>query len=258
MKIIQLSEGDAIASVADLHIMNNRGLRNIEIFCDIMDATQPKALVLDGDIRDKWGATDNQINHTHSWQRIIDTCERRDEMQLDTYYVLGNHDWQAKQIDLPWAHFGESFTFKLGDKTILYIHGWQFDIVWQGIAGIPGIAPTAFFIATRMPWLMAPLYNCIVGKNTPGRKRQRIISASENGEKHLVDTISNDWTKHIGFVHLRAMQYAKAHNLSVVMGHTHCPIPHNGLIADNGNLPEDGIYVVASKYGIKLEDVNAW
>lgn len=215
-----------IVSVSDLHIFDDSRYDKVCTLCDFIDEAAPDLLVLNGDIGDPWRSKWCDIIECRSWLRLMRTCWHRDTQGLKTVWIHYNHDYNAKDAYLPWAEMCSEYR----EGQYLFMHAWEFDMAWGGIFGLPGIAPIAFWLSRHCPQLMVPLYNWLFGNRGKAPSQQ----------KH---TARDDWNYHIGIIHLRARAYAQKKGVSIIIGHTHCPTPYDGLIADDGDMVDSFSYI---------------
>ena len=203
----------------DWHIHDDSRLRVVEQMCDKIALLQPSVLLL-SEVADPWRQSWQQILKTQSWCRLQSIVADREAEGLQTYWLLGNHEFNAKQRYLPAA----KIVHKYRTADICVLHGWQFDTVWAGVGKLPGIAPVARFISLRFPRLMIPIYRVLLrrSKQTPGELKQ--------------EGFADEWTMAIETVHARARAYAQKQHCRLIIGHTHCPLRFDGLIADWGDM----------------------
>jgi UDP-2,3-diacylglucosamine pyrophosphatase LpxH len=203
-----------IVVVSDLHIDDtdqNMGL--VESLCDAILIQHPDTLVLNGDIDDPWKAARADIHETDSWDELRRMVTRRYDRGLRTIWIANNHDHGAKPKYLP----GCEVMTRYAEGRYVFVHGWEFDGVWNIIS------PVAFLITTRFPRLMVPIYHLLYGNRTPGQKKAAGAS---------------DWTLGVETIHSRARLRAKKEKKIYIIGHTHCPVPFDGLIANAGDLTD--------------------
>jgi hypothetical protein len=218
-----------LVSVSDFHIHDDSRLDIIKIFVQKMDALGPDILVYLGDVGDPWEQTWDVIRETQSWKELGELNRRRRRQGLTNIWVNRNHDYSAKRRYLPGARMkpeyrADGFSFK---------HGWEFDWIWNGfdvvwnIPLFPGISRMAYWLSSTFPRLSIWLWSCLrvlpcFNKVTP--YQQKAMGLGE------------DWNRHVGLIHLRAMDYAQRTKVRLVIGHTHCPMVYADLLADDGDM----------------------
>lgn len=208
--------------VTDLHIHNDDTLDDVIKLCEDVRNKKPDVFILGGDILDPWMATWDVLLETQSWKEIKKLVKERYAEGYKTIWFPYNHDYGAKPDYLPGAELKQSHK----EGKWLFLHGWEFDIGWGGMGGLPGIAPLAFWIATHCPQIMIHIFNFLYGKDEKARSLSRMKAIGD---------YNDDWTLKVHLLHGRAMQYAKKHKLYLAIGHTHCPTPFNNLIIDAGD-----------------------
>ena len=209
-----------IIDASDIHIHTDTAPYIMFDFAKIVAKEEPDLLVLNGDIADPWKSTWNEILKSSAWKILQGLVGMRTAKGLRTVYINRNHDYNAK----PEYLVGAELTPSLKVDNYLFVHGWEFDLSWN-----PFVAPIAFAISKYTPKLMLPIYNALF--------------PSCSDEKNHSGEMCDDWNLHVGMIHLRAMQYAKANDLKVFIGHTHNPLPFNGLIADSGDMVDSFSYL---------------
>lgn len=229
-----------IISTSDWHIFNDSRYDKICQLCDLIDRERPDLLVLNGDIGDPWKTPWVEIIKTNSWMRLQKTCLVRSRLALETIYINRNHDYNAKPAYLPWAKLCGEYR----EGGYLFMHGWEFDVSWGGIFGLPGIAPVAFWLSRKTPWLMIPIYNLLFRRRgkTPNQRKQRSAGVTTLPTVENI-ALRDEWTWQIGTIHLQAMKRAKKEGLDITIGHTHCPKPYDGLMVDDGDMTDSFTYV---------------
>ncbi len=207
-----------IVSVSDLHIHDDSRFNKVQLLCSTICQLNPEILVFNGDIADTWAASWDEIMRTSSWwhlQRLIDW--HYSSWGQKTFYIRGNHDHQIE--------------FKIPGLTVLdhllippyyFIHGWQFDVVWGGIGWLPGIYPAAFWLNSHFPRLSVRLWRLLNRGHTPAVQKAR--------------GLTEDWNRHVGVIHLRALDYAIRNKLRLVIGHTHTPATCDSVLTDDGDM----------------------
>ena len=247
---------DAIIA-SDFHIHDDSHLKQVSTFCDLVDSEKPSLLILNGDIGDPWEEPWEAILKTSSWKRLSHTCELRDQMQLETIWINRNHDFNAKWRYLPHVHLRGRYYFETTYQVktpefhltksfrIMCLHGWEFDLSWGGLGFLPGVSELAFWMSTHFPQFMIPTYHLLFGRRTPGMLKKKIIPES----RKTVD----DWDLHVGVIHLRARGWARGHNVAVIIGHTHCPTPFDGLIVDSGDMIDSFSYARLKDGNLELK-----
>lgn len=221
-----------IVSVSDFHIHDDSKLGKIKEFKERMDKLKPDILILLGDIGDPWEETWDVIRGTQSWEVLEELCSNRKNEKLATIWVHQNHDYSAKKGYLPVELRKEEYR----KGGFLFKHGWQFDWIWNGfdciwnVPLLPGISGVAYWLSSKFPRLSVRLWSCLrallpcFNKETPYQQKAR--GARE------------DWNRHVGLIHLRAMDYAKRKKARLVIGHTHCPMVYDELLADDGDMTD--------------------
>lgn len=233
-----------IINVSDFHTWNDNHLDSMIEFCNIVYVEKPDLLVLNGDIGDPWKDSWGNITKTKSWITLNRLCADRFVDGLRTVYIEGNHDNNIKKEYLHYVNIKRSHK----EGNYLFMHGWEFDISWRGLGKIWGIASIAFWISIHAPWLMVPLYRLLYGKSTPSKEKEkamRTVLELNPFESFEIDGIEglNEWSYHIGVMHLRAMDYAIKNNVTLVMGHTHYPTNFNNIVFDSGDMEDSFSYV---------------
>ena len=240
-----------IVSVSDFHIHDDSRLEKVEAFTREMDTLKPDVIVFLGDIGDPWEATWDKIMETKSWKALGELGLRRRgqgrEKGLDTVWINRNHDYSAKRNYLSGVRLSQHPRRVDG---FLFMHGWEFDWIWNGfdiiwdIPLLPGISGLAYWLSSTFPrfsiWLWARLRSLPgLPKETPYQQKAR-----EPGD---------DWNRHVGLVHLRAMDYAKRKKVSLVIGHTHCPGICEQLLADDGDMVDSFsfLYIKDGKWELR-------
>jgi predicted MPP superfamily phosphohydrolase len=250
---------DAIV-FSDAHLHGgDESLDKIKLLRDIIEKEKPAIVILNGDILDRWQAPWEASLDSQSWKVIHDMILKRKEDHLQTYYVKGNHDWTVQKKFVSDPKLCSYLELVVGGKRYLFIHGWQFDVIWSGIWYIPGISRLAFFIATKMPWMMSGIYHCLYKNHTPAKKKEKALGLCKKRQS-AADTSAamdafSEWTLHIGVVHLRASKYAHDHKVKTIIGHTHGPSLFNGLMADDGDMLDSFTYLYISKDGVQLKQL---
>lgn len=219
-----------IVGVGDLHICDDSRRFKLSRMFDAILAENADVTVLAGDIADPWQAPWAYIVVTETWnrlQRMVTELVNRGRLVI---WIDRNHDWPACESYLyhavicgSWRAHGTRWEFR---------HGWEFDTQWSGLGWVPGVSPIAFWIASRHPRWMVPIFRFLYGTGrSPGsRKRQ--------------GTFRQDWTWKIETGHARARLYAKKQEVNLSINHFHCPSPFDGLIIDTGDGVDSFSYVV--------------
>jgi len=236
-----------IVSVSDFHIHDDSRLEKIERFTREMDVLRPEVIVFLGDIGDPWEATWDKIRDTQSWKLLGEMGLRRSGQGLDTVWINRNHDYSAKRDYLSGTR--KSSRPRRVDG-FLFMHGWEFDWIWNGfdiiwnIPLLPGISRVAYWLSSTFPNLSIMLWACLrvlpcFNKETPSQQKAR-------GAR-------DDWNRHVGLVHLRAMDYAKRKKVKLVIGHTHCPMVYEDLLADDGDMSDSFsfLYIKDGEWGLR-------
>lgn len=211
---------------SDTHIHNNDKVDHINHLCKYVEDRRPELLVLIGDIADPWQEKWKEIRRTQNWDRLCQLCAARDAAGLKTVYIRGNHDNGVKKEHLRGKPHQRAKTKPLKRLTIkwrhregafLFIHGWQWDPIWGRLPG-----QILFWISRNLPCLMIPLNNCLsrLKGSTPGNLKAK--------------GSADEWNKKTKHIHDMARRYARKHELTVVLGHTHYPWVNN-FIADAGD-----------------------
>lgn len=243
-----------IIGASDFHTWNDDHLDSMIEFCDVVYTEKPDLLVLDGDIGDPWKDSWQNITKTKSWKALNRLCADRFVLGLRTVYIKRNHDSNASKEHLPYAEFKGNHR----EGEYLFMHGWEFDVSWRGLGKIWGIAPIAFWISIHASWLMLPVYRLLYGKSTPAKMKEKAIEHAIAGVTqteangvgmvrwgHPEDGLEklNDWSYHVGVMHMRAMEYAIKKNVVIIMGHTHYPTNYNDQVYDCGDMIDSFSYV---------------
>ena len=218
----------SILSASDFHYHDDSRISTALNFRSLVETLKPDILVI-GEVFDPWKSPWAKILQTETHRIMEDMCKRRWLDRKETIYIRGNHDWSAKP---DYLHYTELVT-RYYYEDILFMHSWEFYIDWFLIH------PFAFWIADHKPEWMCPIYNCLYGR----RKSPREL------KKH--DTRA-DWTKQIGWAHLKVQDYAIKHRVRMVVQHSHCPTPFNGIFADDGDWFDSFSYILVGKQG-KIE-----
>ena len=220
-----------MVAASDFHIYDDSRLDIIRNFTQRMDALRPDILVYLGDVGDPWEESWDAIRATQSWREPGELNRRRRGEGLTNVWVNRNHDYSARRKYLPGACTRPEYRV----NGILFKHGWEFDWVWNGFDFIwnvplfPGISPVAYWLSSRFPRLSIFLWSRLralpcFNKETPYQQKAR--GAGE------------DWNWHAGLIHLRAMDYAQRMKVRLIMGHTHCPMVYDDLLADDGDMTD--------------------
>jgi len=218
-----------IISVSDFHIHDDSKLDMIRKFIQRVDALKPDILVYLGDVGDPWEETWDVIRETQSWKELGEMNRRRRRVALANIWVNRNHDYSAKRKYLPAAKMRAEYRV----EGLLFKHGWEFDWIWNGfdcIWNVPlflGISPVAYWLSSRFPRFSVWLWSRL--RSLPFLKEETPFQTKSRGA-------SEDWNRHVGLVHLRAMDYAKRTKVKLVIGHTHCPMVYDDLLADDGDM----------------------
>jgi predicted phosphodiesterase len=243
-----------IISASDFHIEDDSHLDAVLEFYNMVMEEKPNLLVLNGDIGDPWKAKWHDILQTESWVYLRRLTRIRSFEGLKNVCINRNHDYNMKQEHLPFAELKGSY--RVGN--FMFLHGWEFDITWRGLGKIWGVAPIAFWLSMNMPKLMIPIYKLLYGNKTPAKEKEEAITIAGGGISlieaggvsmlrwgHPEDGLEklDEWNKHIGIMHGRAMNYAVKNNVVLIMGHTHCPTNYNYKIFDDGDMVDSFSYV---------------
>jgi len=81
---------------------------------------------------------------------------------------------------------------------------------------------------------MVPIYRTFIQKKFKTPKDQK------RGDPF---TGQYEWNQHVGLIHLRARKYAHESGRKLIIGHTHCDIPFDGLIGDCGDMATDFTFI---------------
>jgi len=235
-----------IVSVSDFHIHDDFRLDIIRKFAQGMDALKPDILVYLGDVGDPWEETWDVIRGTQSWKELGELNRRRRGENLTNIWVNRNHDYSAKRKYLPGAwmkpeYRADGFFFK---------HGWEFDWVWGGFDFIwnvplfPGISRVAYWLSGKFPRFSIWLWSCL--RVLPCFKKETPYQQKARGARE-------DWNRHVGLIHLRAMNYAQRTRVRLVIGHTHCPMVYDDLLADEGDMTDSFsfLYIQDGKWELR-------
>jgi len=233
-----------IVSVSDFHIHDDSRLQKIEAFAQEMDVLKPDVLILLGDVGDPWEVTWDKIMDTQSWDVLGELGLRRHRQKLDTIWINRNHDYSARRYYLPGVRLSARPRRIDG---FLFMHGWEFDLIWNGfdiIWRIPGIAGAAFWLSATFPHFSIRLWawlRVLLGlkKKTPSQQKAR----------KEIDV----WTRHLDLIHFRAMAYAEKRKVSLVIGHTHSPGICMQLLADDGDMSDSFsfLYIKDGKWELR-------
>lgn len=224
--------------VSDFHIWNDDRLLQIETFFEAMWRERPNVLILNGDIGDPWKATWNDIRKTQSWSNLGLFCFSRKAQGLLNYYIPFNHDSNFKSDYLPYVTVVNS----LEVDEVEVRHGWEFDVAWRGIWGIPGISSVAFWIAKNHPSLMVPIYKWLYKNNTPSA---------------LKNTDPDKYTLGVAWIHQEATKYAQQKKVKLIIGHTHYPMNFDGVLADDGDMEDSFTYIRIENGNIELAHLTS-
>jgi UDP-2,3-diacylglucosamine pyrophosphatase LpxH len=235
-----------IVSVSDFHIHDDSKLEAIKKFTHKMDDLKPGVLIYLGDVGDPWEATWDEIKRTQSWKELEELSRRRYNKGLRTVWVNRNHDYSAKRGYLPGTRMAAVYRL----DGFLFMHGWEFDWIWNGfdciwnIPGLPGISRVAYWLSSTFPGFSIRLWSWLrslpcLKKETPYQTKGRMAR--------------EDWTQQIGLVHFRAMDYAQRKKVKLVIGHTHCPAVYEDLLADDGDMTDSFsfIYIQDGKWDLR-------
>ena len=235
-----------MVAASDFHIYDDSKLDIIRKFVQRVDALKPDILVYLGDVGDPWEETWDVIRETQSWKELGELNRRRRGQGLTNIWVKRNHDYSARRKYLAGAwmkpeYRADGFFFK---------HGWEFDWIWNGFDCIwnmplfPGISPVAYWLSTKFPRLSIRLWSCLralpcFNKGTPYQQKAR-------GAR-------DDWNRRVGLIHLRAMDYAQRAKVRLVIGHTHCPMVYDDLLADDGDMVDSFsfLYIQDGKWELR-------
>jgi UDP-2,3-diacylglucosamine pyrophosphatase LpxH len=237
---------NTIVSASDFHIHDDSKLEVIKRFTSEMDALKPDILIFLGDIGDPWEATWGDIRGTQSWKELEKLSRRRRNEELKTVWVNRNHDYSARRNYLS----GTTMVALYSIDDFLFMHGWEFDWIWNGfdciwnIPVLPGISGIAYWLSSTFPGFSIRLWSWLGAcpcfkKKTPYQTKARVAR--------------DDWTKLIGLVHFRAMDYAQRKKVKLVIGHTHCPMVYEDLLADDGDMVDSFsfIYIQDGKWKLR-------
>lgn len=215
-----------ILKASDFHISDDLSLPSVLTFRRLVETTNPDILILE-ELFDPWQSSWDKILATKSHHVIEELAWHRYLESKKTIYLKGNHDWSAKPDYLHYAELCNRY--QVGD--ILFLHGWEFSD-WQIIH------PFAFWFAQHHPSWAIKLYRLLYGhKKTPGALKHH--------------QTRDDWNTKIGLIHLKAQEYAIKQGVRLIIGHTHCPLPWNGLIADSGDMLDSMSFILVR--GDKIE-----
>lgn len=218
-----------ILKASDFHISDDLSLPSVLTFRSLVETSKPEILILE-ELFDPWKDGWDKILSTKSHQVIQLMAKHRLQDGQETIYLKGNHDWSAKS---DYLHYTELCTrYQVGD--ILFLHGWEFAFDWQIIS------PFAFWIAKHHPDWAIHIYHLLYGHTkTPGSLKHH--------------QTRDDWNRKIGLIHLKAMDYAIKNGVRLVVGHTHCPTPFNGIFADSGDMIDSFSYIWIHQNKIELK-----
>jgi len=218
-------------AVSDIHICEATDPEDISALVRTVIQEDPDELVLNGDIFDPWKSTWEDLSKTAARYILAGLTQWRADRGRKTVYIPRNHDYGAPQWLLPGAEHRSSYEIPAGGTDCLpwrFLHGWEFDLEWK--LGPVGVSNFAFWLATHKPGLMIPLYRALFGKDTPAQRKNR--------------GFRDDWNLAVETVHSRARLYAQRHKVNLVIGHTHCPMDFDGLVADTGDLVDSYTYLI--------------
>lgn len=213
-----------IASASDFHIWRESPVEPTRRFVGTVQAERFDIVVLNGDIFDRWKSTWLEIAMTEAYTELLGLATRRASCGLRTVIIPPNHGYGMPKGFLP--HVEVCDRYQVG--RWLFMHGWEFDVQWR--LGALGVSGFAFWLAREHPELMIPLYRLLYGG-------PKALSQT----KH---TAREDWSYGVEMVHARARRYAQMHDVNLVIGHTHCPAPFDGLLADDGDFEDSFTYAV--------------
>ena len=242
MKTISHEFGTTLAS-SDWHLWCDDRLDLVKEFCGVVRERKPEVLVFDGDLADEWKGNPGMnpwhvLVTTQSWTEVRRLTQQRANEGLFTVWVRGNHDSAAKDGYLPGVEICDRFMM----APFEFRHGWEFDIVWGGLGGIPGVQPLAWWLAENHPELALNIWQWLhskTGADSPRQQMKGMLEAEEREEVTLLD----EWTLHVGLIHTRAMQYAMANKVRLVMGHTHNPMSYGDVLYDCGDMENSFSYL---------------
>jgi len=221
-----------IIFATDAHQYDDSDLALLTRFYDYVRVKQPRLFILGGDWGDPWKAPWEQILATQSWAGLQSLAHVRADAGLQTVYLRGNHDHSIRQGYLPGATIVNRFI----DGQYEFVHGWQRDVTWRWPLSL-----IAFWIADHLPGLMVPIHSRLFGP-TPGAEKpnpQIVGRPIELADVLLYEVRAQDWNLHFGLIHTAWREHSNKHKRRVVIGHTHCLWPFDGMIADGGALYED-------------------
>lgn len=177
------------------------------------------------------------IIKTKSWCELSVLCSSRYERGKENKWINYNHDYSAKQEYLPHVDIVKRWL----EADIIFMHGWEFDIVWGGLSKFPGVSSIAFWLSINYPKQAIKVWDFlrkITNSKTPYELKQDVVM----NEK--------EWNYHVAGMHLRAAGFAIEHNLRLVMGHTHCPTLNLwGVVSDSGDMIDSFTYITIDKRG---------
>jgi hypothetical protein len=225
-----------IVSVSDFHIHDDSKLVMIRKFVQEMNDLKPDILVYLGDVGDPWEETWDVIKGTQSWKELGELNRSRWGKGLPNIWVNRNHDYSARRRYLPGARMKSEYRA----DGFFFKHGWEFDWIWNGFDFIwnlplfPGISSVAYWLSSRFPRLSIWIWSRL--RALPWFKKETPYQTKARGA-------GDEWTRHVGLLHFRAMDYAKRTKVKLVIGHTHYPMIYGELLADDGDMTDSFSYL---------------
>lgn len=210
----------------DWHIHDDSKYAKLAKFVAYIGRVKPKTLIL-SEVSDLWQADRETIEATRSWQMLRGLCVRRHLMGLETYWVLGNHEFGVGDDMLPLAKTCHEYR----DGGLLVLHGWQFDSWWRVFT--PVMVP----LSIKFPTLCRRLFTLrrmTIGRMSSGRDRDVAV----------------------GKAHARAQQYAEHHKVDLVFGHTHAPESIWHSASNWGDMVENFTWVEVAGDNIRVRQLD--
>lgn len=240
--------GQRVLSFSDLHLHDDSHLPWIQKMCAVCRQVTPEILVLDGDIADPWIGRWSSLMLTKSWTELRALVAERFDAGLLTVWILGNHDSAAKMAFLGSVYLCRKFSL----PPFEFRHGWEFDVVWNGVGWIPGVKSIAFWLVEHHPDFALRLWkwlNRVTRTKTPNEQRRCAHDSILTDGYLITSELMDDWNYHVGVIHLRATKYAMDHKVRLVIGHTHRPTNYGSALYDCGDMLDSFSYLDISTAG---------
>ena len=214
-----------IIVASDLHIHSNVNQPHIIEFCDMVRKKRPQILVLVGDVASAWDDSWDNIRKTKEWLELLKLFEERyATTKLMNYYIKGDEDYAIKREYIPYCNL---FDRSVSYNQLCFIHGWQFDVLWESIHGV------AYWLAMNHPDWAIKIWK-VLKKHWTKRTK---YGASPDAE------FRRKWWVHVAYMHYRATKFALENNTKLIIGHTHTPSSYGGWLYDVGSLSENKTYL---------------